>query len=100
MKPIKAKKLTWKEIKKRPPLINCIKQIASYKSQEYILRKLMYEKLSILESNDIPESEENETSTLVKEDPQNPANYKSDKVEASEMEDVDNWYDKWRKDNL
>ena len=100
MKPIKAKKLTWKEIKKRPLLINCIKQIASYKSQEYILRKLMYEKLSILESNDIPENEENETSKLVKEDPQNPANYKSNKVEASEMEDVDNWYDKWRKDNL
>ena len=98
--PVKAKKLTWIEIKKRSNLMNGIKKVASLKSQEYILRKLMYEKLSILESNDIPENEENKTSRLVKEDPQNPTNYKSDKVEASEMEDVDNWYDKWRKDNL
>ena len=27
-------------------------------------------------------------------------NYKSETVEVAELEDGDNWYDRWRKDNL
>ena len=30
----------------------------------------------------------------------NPENYKSESVEVTELEDGDNWYDRWRKDNL
>ena len=36
LKPVRAKKLTWNEIKKRSNLMNGIKKIASLKSQEYI----------------------------------------------------------------
>ena len=30
----------------------------------------------------------------------NPENYKSETVVMAELEDGDNWYDRWRKDNL
>ena len=100
LKPVKAKKLTWNEINKRSDLISGIKKIASLKSQEYILRKLIYEKLNLLESKDIPDIEENKTPEIVKDSSSPPVKIKTDNEGVTEMEDEDNWYDKWRKDNL
>ena len=100
LKPVKAKKLTWNEINKRSDLISGIKKIASLKSQEYILRKLIYEKLNLLESKDIPDIEANETPEIVKDSSSPPVKVKTDNEGVTEMEDEDNWYDKWRKDNL
>ena len=100
LKPVKAKKLTWNEINKRSDLISGIKKIASFKSQEYILRKLMYNKLNIIGSKDIATIEEDVTPEIARDNSQNPENYKSETVELTELEDGDNWYDRWRKDNL
>ena len=100
LKPVRAKKLTWNEIKKRSNLISGIKKIASLKSQEYIIRRLMYDKLNLLESKNIPNIEENEIPEIVKDNSSLPVKYKTDNDGVTEMEDGDNWYDKWRKDNL
>ena len=100
LKPVRAKKLTWNEIKKRSNLISGIKKIASLKSQEYIIRRLMYDKLNLLESKNIPDIEENEIPEIVKDNSSLPIKYKTDNDGVTEMEDGDNWYDKWRKDNL
>ena len=100
LKPVQAKKLTWNEIKKRSNLISGIKKIASLKSQEYIIRRLMYDKLNLLESKNIPDIEENEIPEIVKDNSSLPVKYKTDNDGVTEMEDGDNWYDKWRKDNL
>ena len=100
LKPVRAKKLTWNEIKKRSNLMNGIKKIASLKSQEYILRKLMFNKLNIIGSKDITPIEQDKISGITRDNSQNPENYKSETVEVTEVEDGDNWYDRWRKDNL
>jgi len=100
LKPVRAKKLTWNEIKKRSNLVNGIKKIASLKSQEYILRKLMFNKLNNIGSKDIAAIETDEAPEIARDNYQNPENYKSETVDVTELEDGDNWYDKWRKDNL
>ena len=100
LKPVRAKKLTWNEIKKRSHLMSGIKKIASLKSQEYILRKLMFNKLNIIGLKDIATIEEDETPKIARDNSQNPENYKSETVEVTGLEDGDNWYDRWRKDNL
>jgi hypothetical protein len=100
LKPVRAKKLTWNEIKKRSHLMNGIKKMASLKSQEYILRKLMFNKLNIIGSKDISTIDKDETPEITRDNSQNPENYKSETVEVTEVEDGDNWYDRWRKDNL
>jgi len=100
LKPVRAKKLTWNEIKKRSHLMNGIKKIASLKSQEYILRQLMFNKLNIIGSKDISTIDKDETTEISIDNSQNPENYKSETVEVTELEDGDNWYDRWRKDNL
>ena len=100
LKLVRAKKLTWNEIKKRSNLMNDIKKIASLKSQEYILRKLMFNKLNIIVSKDFTTIEEDEISGITRDNSQNTQNYKSETVEVTELEAGDNWYDKWRKDNL
>jgi len=100
LKPVRAKKLTWNEIKKRSNLMNGIKKIASLKSQEYILRKLMFNKLNIIGSKDISIIDKDETSKISRDNYQNPENYKSETVEVTGLKDDDNWYDRWRKDNL
>ncbi len=100
MKPVRAKKLTWKEIKKRANLIIGIKKIASLKSQEYILRKLMHEKFNLLETIEIPDIEEDETPKINKDNSSPPTKYKTARDGVKELEDGDNWYDKWRKENL
>ena len=100
LKPVRAKKLTWIEIKKRSDLMDGIRKIASLKSQEYILRKLMFNKLNIIGSKDISTVDKDEALEITRDNSQNPENYKSETVEVAEVEDGDNWYDRWRKDNL
>jgi hypothetical protein len=100
IKPVRAKKLTWNEIKERSDLMDGIRKIASLKSQEYILRKLMFNKLNIIGSKDISTIDKDEAPEITRDNSQNPENYKSETVEVAEVEDGDNWYDRWRKDNL
>ena len=100
MKPVRGKNITWNEIKKRSNLINGIKNIAFLKSQEYILRKLMFNKLNIIGSKDIGTIKEDEISGITSDNAQIPENMTSEAVEVTEVEDGDNWYDRWRKDNL
>ena len=100
LKPVKVKKLTWNEINKRSNLISGIKKIASFKSQEYILRKLIYEKLSLLESKNVTDNEEHEASEILKDSSSPLVKIRTENEGVTEMEDEDNWYDKWRKDNL
>ena len=100
LKPVRAKKLTWNDIKKRSDLMDGIRKIASLKSQEYILRKLMFNKLNIIGSKDISTVDKDEALEITRDNSQNPENYKSETVEVAEVEDGDNWYDRWRKDNL
>ena len=80
--------------------MNGIKKIASLKSQEYILRKLMFNKLNIIGSKDISTIDKDETPGISRANSQNPENYKSETVEVTGLKDGDNWYDRWRKDNL
>jgi hypothetical protein len=56
--------------------------------------------LNLLESKYIPDIEENETPKIVKDSSSPPVKIKTDNEGVTEMEDEDNWYDKWRKDNL
>ena len=100
LKPVRSKILTWNEIKKRSDLMDGIRKIASLKSQEYILRKLMFNKLNIIGSKDISTVDKDETSGIARDNSQNPENYKSKSIDETEFEDGDNWYDRWRKDNL
>jgi len=100
LKPVIAKKLTWNEINKRSNLMNGIKKLASLKSQEYILRKLMFNKLNIIGSKDISTIDKDETPEISRDNSQNPENYKSETIEVTGLEDGDNWYARWRKDNL
>ena len=100
LKPVRAKKLTWNEIKKKSNLMNGIKKIASLKSQEYILRKLIFNKLNITGLKDITAIDEDEAPEIARDNSQKPENYKSKTVEATGLENGDNWYDRWRKDNL
>ena len=94
VKIIKVKKLTWEQINKRPILIDAIKEIASIKAQEYILRRLMHEKLNIVDEMDeniILDTEEN-SHFDVKHEPA----YE----EEDESKEGIEWYKKWRRDNL
>jgi len=100
LKPVRAKKLTWNEVKKRSNLMDGIRKIASLKSQEYILRKLMYNKLNTLGVKNKPSIKEDKTTGIAAENSQCPENYKPKTVKEAELEDGDNWYDRWRKDNL
>ena len=100
LKPVKARIFTWNEINKRSDLISGIKKIASLKSQEYILRKLMFKKLNIIGSKDISIIDKDETPEISRDNSQNHENYKSENVEVTGLEDGDNWYDRWRKNNL
>ena len=77
-----------------------IRKIASLKSQEYILRKLMFNKFNIIGSKDISAIDKDEAPEITRDNSQNLENYKSETVEVAEVKDGDNWYDRWRKDNL
>ena len=91
VKIIKVKKLTWEQINKRPILIDAIKEIASRKAQEYILRRLMHDKLNIVDENIILETEE-----ISHLDTKHEPVYE----EEDESEEGIEWYKKWRRDNL
>ena len=80
--------------------MDAIRQIASLKSQEYVIRKLLFEKYSISGSKDIVIIKDDETPRIARDNSQNHENYKHEALEVSEVEDDDNWYDRWRKDNL
>ena len=97
LKIIKVKKLTWEQINKRPRLIDAIKEIASLKAQEYILRRLIQKKLNIMGENiqgdeNIRLDKEVINHSTAKQDPIN--------AEEDESEKGVEWYKKWRRDNL
>ena len=100
LKTVRAKKLTWNEIKKRSELMDGIRKIASLKSQEYILRKLMFNRVNILGTKDLVGVKQDDTPGIEGDYSQISANHKSETVEEAELEDGDNWYDRWRRDNL
>ena len=94
VKIIKVKKLTWEQINKRPILIDAIKEIASLKAQEYILRRLMYNKLNIVDEMD--ENIRLDTEEISHLD----AKHESVFEEEDESGEGIEWYKKWRRDNL
>tara|TARA_Y100000588_G_scaffold355180_1_gene410146 strand:- start:64 stop:762 length:699 start_codon:yes stop_codon:yes gene_type:complete len=99
LKPIKLTKITWQEIQKKPNLINGIKEVASIKSQEYILRKLINEKLNNSRINEIQDLDNNIKNTQ-KDSPQSSKEYHNENSGFSDLHEDENWYDRWRKDNL
>ena len=94
VKIINVKKLTWEQINKRPILIDAIKEIASIKAQEYILRRLMHEKLNIVDEMD--ENIRLDTEEISHLDAKHESIYE---VEDESEEGIE-WYKKWRRDNL
>ena len=100
LKTIRTKKLTWKQIKQKPELIEAIKAIASFKFQEYIIRQLMGEKIKKIDSN-IQDGEGVEKSRPVEEtiEKVHPENEKVDTSQNAPVEKVD-WYVQWRRNNL
>ena len=60
----------------------------------------MFNKLNPLESKDIPSIKEDNNTEIAEDNSQIPSNHKSETVEETELENGDNWYDRWRKDNL
>ena len=94
VKIIKVKKLTWEQINKRPILVDAIKEIASLKAQEYILRRLMHEKLNIVDEMD--ENIRLDTEEINHFDVKHEPAYE----EEDESKEGIEWYEKWRRDNL
>ena len=94
VKIIKVKKLTWEQINKRPLLIDAIKEIASLKAQEYLLRRLMHDKLYIVD--EIDENIRLDTQEISHFD----AKYEPVYGEDDESEEGIEWYKKWRRNNL
>jgi len=98
IKPIKTTSINWDEISKWPALINAIKSIASIKAQEYILRRLLSDKIDVTNKRD---AHAKETVKVNADEMQ----YASEDTNASfeeHEEDVKGvqWYEKWRRDNL
>ena len=100
IKTIKTKKLTWEQIIKIPNLIVAIKEIASLKSQEYILRRLIQDKLMVMDMIDDSIGKEINITDIDEEFHRVPANNKSDNMGINESEEGVEWYNKWRRDNL
>ena len=94
VKIIKVKKLTWEQINKRPILVDAIKEIASLKAQEYILRRLMHDKLNVV--NETDENIRLDTEGINHID----AKHKHVYEEEDDSEEGIEWYKKWRRDNL
>jgi len=97
VKIIKVKKLTWEQINKRPILINAIKEIASLKAQEYILRRLIQDKLNIMDEN---VNEDDNISLDIEEINYISIEHIPDNEEEDESLNGIEWYKKWRRDNL
>ena len=94
VKIIKVEKLTWEQINKRPILIDAIKEIASLKAQEYLLRRLMHDKLNIVD--EIDENIRLDTEEISHFDAKHEPVYGTD----DESEEGIEWYKKWRRNNL
>ena len=94
--PLTNYKLKWESILNNPQLINAIKEIASIKSQEYILRKLLEDDPLLLRP---VESKKNNQDFIdinqktIDED-------STDIYVASDLDEEESWYDRWRKENL
>ena len=99
MKKIRVEKLTWEQIYKRSILINAIKEIASIKAQEYIIRRLMQDKLIIIDKMDENIREDDNTLDISEiKLTHDKHGFFNDEDEES-MEGIE-WYKKWRRDNL
>ena len=97
---IRAKKLTWKQIKQKPELIEAIKTIAAFKFQEYIIRQLLAGKINKIDSN-IQDGKRVEKSLLVEEEIEkvHSEHERADTSQNAPVEKVD-WYIQWRRNNL
>ena len=97
---IRAKKLTWKQIKQKPELIEAIKTIAAFKFQEYIIRQLLAGKINKIDSN-IQNGKRVEKSRPVKEEIEkvHSEHERADTSQNAPVEKVD-WYIQWRRNNL
>ena len=97
---IRAKKITWKQIKQKPELIEAIKTIAAFKFQEYIIRQLLAGKINIIDSN-IQDGKRVEKSLLVEEEIEkvHSEHESADTSHNAPVEKVD-WYIQWRRNNL
>jgi len=100
LKTIRAKKLTWKQIKQKPELIEAIKTIAAFKFQEYIIRQLLAGKINKIDSN-IQDGKRVEKSLLVEEEIEkiHSEHESADTSHNAPVEKVD-WYIQWRRNNL
>ena len=97
---IRAKKLTWKQIKQKPELIEAIKTIAAFKFQEYIIRQLLAGKINKIDSN-IQDGKRVGKSLLVEEEIEkvHSEHERADTSQNAPVEKVD-WYIQWRRNNL
>ena len=97
---IRAKKITWKQIKQKPELIEAIKTIAAFKFQEYIIRQLLAGKINKIDSN-IQDGKRVEKSLLVEEEIEkiHSEHESADTSHNAPVEKV-NWYIQWRRNNL
>ena len=100
LKTIRAKKLTWKQIKQKPELIEAIKTIAAFKFQEYIIRQLLAGKINKIDSN-IQNGKRVEKSRPVEEEIEkvHSEHERADTSQNAPVEKVD-WYIQWRRNNL
>ena len=97
LKIIKVKNLTWGKINKHPILLDAIKEIASLKAQEYILRRLMKNKLNIIDEN-----VREDKNIILGAKEKRLSSIKPDPVNEKEDQSIGGveWYEKWRRDNL
>ena len=97
---IRAKKITWEQIKQKPELIEAIKTIAAFKFQEYIIRQLLAGKINKIDSN-IQDGKRVEKSLLVEEEIEkvHSEHESADTSHNAPVEKVD-WYIQWRRNNL
>ena len=100
LKTIRDKKLTWKQIKQKPELIEAIKTIAAFKFQEYIIRQLLAGKINKIDSN-IQDEKRVGKSLLVEEEIEkvHSEHERADTSQNAPVEKVD-WYIQWRRNNL
>ena len=100
LKTIRAKKLTWKQIKQKPELIEAIKAIASFKFQEYIIRQLLAGKINKIDAN-LQDKNRVEKSQPVEEEIEkvHSEHARADTSQNAPVEKVD-WYIQWRRNNL
>ena len=94
---IRVKNITWEQINKRPILIDAIKEISSIKAQEYILRRLLKEKLN---NNDANVNKSEKIQLDSGDDKHTGINYEPVIEEEDESIEGVEWYKKWRRDNL